>query len=32
VPRDKVGAIIGRLDEDDLVSVSRALAVFLGFG
>jgi mRNA interferase MazF len=30
VPRDKVGGIIGRLHEDTLVSVDRALAVFFG--
>ena len=30
VPRDKVGGMIGRLHEDTLVSVDRALAVFFG--
>jgi mRNA interferase MazF len=30
VPRDKVGATIGKLHEDTLVAVDRALAVFLG--
>jgi mRNA interferase MazF len=30
VPRDKVGATIGLLHEDALLSVERALAVFLG--
>ncbi len=30
VPRDKVCGIIGRLHEDTLVSVDRALAVFFG--
>lgn len=30
VPRDKVGATIGRLHGDSLVAVDRALAVFLG--
>jgi mRNA interferase MazF len=30
VPRDKVGAAIGKLHEDTLVAVDRALAVFLG--
>jgi mRNA interferase MazF len=28
VPRDKVGTTIGRLHEDTLVAVDRALAVF----
>lgn len=30
VPRDKVGATIGRLHRDTLVAVDRALATFLG--
>ena len=30
VPRDKVGGMIGRLHEDTLVAVDRALAVFFG--
>ncbi|MGC1387870.1 MAG: type II toxin-antitoxin system PemK/MazF family toxin [Steroidobacteraceae bacterium] len=30
VPRDKVGATIGRLHEDTVVAVDRALAVFFG--
>jgi mRNA interferase MazF len=30
VPRDKVGSTIGRLHEDILVAVDRALAVFFG--
>jgi mRNA interferase MazF len=30
VPRDKVGTTIGRLHEDTLVAVDRALAVFFG--
>jgi mRNA interferase MazF len=30
VPRDKVGSTIGRLDQDTLVAVDRALATFLG--
>lgn len=30
VPRDKVGTTIGRLHEDALVAVDRALAVFFG--
>ncbi len=32
VARIKVGKAIGRLDEDALLAVNRALAVFLGFG
>ena len=31
VPRDKVGSVMGRLDDDLLLAVNRALAVFLGF-
>lgn len=30
VPREKLGAAIGRLEDDTLLSVTRALAVFLG--
>ena len=30
VPRTKVGGRIGRLDEDDMVRLNRALLVFLG--
>jgi mRNA interferase MazF len=30
VPRDKIGTTIGRLHEDTLVAVDRALAVFFG--
>jgi mRNA interferase MazF len=30
VPRERVGSIIGRLHQDTLVAVERALAVFLG--
>ena len=30
VPRDKIGAVIGKLHADTLVAVERALAVFLG--
>jgi mRNA interferase MazF len=30
VPRDKVGAVIGRLHADALLEVDRALAVFFG--
>jgi len=32
VPRDKVGATIGRLPSDALIEVDRALATFLGIG
>ena len=31
VPRDKVRQRIGRLDDDIMMAVQRALAVFLGF-
>lgn len=31
VVRDRVGAIIGRLDDEAMLAVNRALAVFLGF-
>ncbi|HEY2382161.1 MAG TPA: type II toxin-antitoxin system PemK/MazF family toxin [Terriglobia bacterium] len=31
VPREKIGKKIGRLDDTTLVSVNRALALFLGF-
>ena len=30
VPRDKVGETFGQLDDDAMLSVNRALAVFLG--
>lgn len=30
VPREKVGAVIGKLEDETLVAVNRALAVFLG--
>lgn len=30
VPREKVGEIIGKLEDETLVAVNRALAVFLG--
>jgi mRNA interferase MazF len=30
VPRDKVGETFGQLDDDVMLSVNRALAVFLG--
>ncbi len=32
VRRDKVGPVIGRLDDAALLQVSRALALFLGLG
>lgn len=31
IPREKVGAVIGRLDDETMLAVNRALAVFLGF-
>ena len=31
VKRDKLGARLGRLDDDALIAVNRALALFLGF-
>ncbi len=31
VKRDKLGETFGRIDDDTMVSVNRALAVFLGF-
>ena len=31
VPRDRIGAVIGRIDDESLLAVNRALAVFLGF-
>ena len=31
VPREKVGASFGRLDDGTMVAVNRALALFLGF-
>ena len=30
VPRSKLGALIGRLDDEDIVRLNRALLVFLG--
>ncbi len=31
VPRERVGAVIGRVDDATMVAVNRALATFLGF-
>jgi len=31
IPREKSGAVIGRLDDETMLAVNRALAVFLGF-
>ena len=31
VAREKVGAVIGRLDDETTLAVNRALAVFMGF-
>jgi mRNA interferase MazF len=30
VPRAKVGRMIGRLDDDDILRLNRAILVFLG--
>jgi len=30
VPKTKVGARVGRLDDDDIVRLNQALVVFLG--
>jgi mRNA interferase MazF len=30
VKRDKLGPVLGRLDDDELLTVSRSLALFLG--
>ena len=32
IPREKVGRVIGRLDDDAMRRVDRALANFLGLG
>jgi len=31
IAREKVGAVIGHLDDETMLAVNRALAVFLGF-
>ena len=31
VPREKIGQVFGRVDDEILLAVNRALAVFLGF-
>jgi mRNA interferase MazF len=31
ISREKIGAVIGRLDGETMLAVNRALAVFLGF-
>ena len=31
VPRERVGTVIGRIDDATMVAVNRALATFLGF-
>jgi mRNA interferase MazF len=31
VPREKIGATLGQLDDSTLMTVNRALALFLGF-
>ncbi|WP_262965917.1 type II toxin-antitoxin system PemK/MazF family toxin [Methylobacter psychrophilus] len=30
IPREKIGSVLGRLAEEDMLAVNRALAVFLG--
>ena len=30
VPRERIGEVFGRLDEENMLAVSRSLAVFLG--
>jgi mRNA interferase MazF len=32
VPKTKIGKLIGRLDDEDVVRMNRAVLVFLGFG
>jgi len=32
VRRERIGAVIGRISEDEALALSRSLAVFLGFG
>ena len=31
IPREKIGATLGRLDDSTMLAVNRALALFLGF-
>ena len=31
IAREKIGAVFGRLDDETMLAVNRALAVFLGF-
>lgn len=31
ISREKIGAVMGRLDDETMLSVNRALAVFMGF-
>ena len=31
VPKSKIGARIGRLDDEDVLRLNRAVVVFLGF-
>jgi len=31
IAREKIGKTIGRLDDESMLAVNRALAVFLGF-
>ena len=32
IPKERVGSLIGHLDDEDLVRMNRAILVFLGFG
>jgi mRNA interferase MazF len=32
IRRDKIGAVIGRIDDGTMLAVTRSLALFLGFG
>ncbi|MCJ7627675.1 MAG: type II toxin-antitoxin system PemK/MazF family toxin [Longimicrobiales bacterium] len=32
IPKERVGSMIGHLDDEDLVRMNRAILVFLGFG
>jgi mRNA interferase MazF len=31
IAREKIGAVIGRLDDETMLAVNRAMAVFMGF-
>ncbi len=32
IPKTRIGALVGRLDDEDVVSLNRAVFVFLGLG